>query len=77
MAQSIVNEGLKNVAAGANPMDLKRGIDKAVKAVVEGLKCQSFNLSAFTVLFSACAGVSTMFMYTVLKYFSTDGFRGM
>ena len=35
LAQSIVNEGLKNVAAGANPMDLKRGIDKAVKAVTE------------------------------------------
>lgn len=51
-------------------------LDKA-RTVVEGLKCQSFNLSAFTVLFSACAGVSTMFMYTVLKYFSTDGFRGM
>ena len=35
LAQAIVNEGLKNVTAGANPMDLKRGIDKAVKAVVE------------------------------------------
>ncbi len=35
LAQSIVNEGLKNLAAGANPMDLKRGIDKAVKAVVD------------------------------------------
>ena len=41
LAQAIVNEGLKNVAAGANPMDLKRGIDKAVKAVVEGIKAQS------------------------------------
>ncbi len=38
LAQSIVNTGLKNVAAGANPMDLKRGIDKAVKAVVAKLK---------------------------------------
>ena len=35
LTQAIVNEGLKNVTAGANPMDLKRGIDKAVKAVVE------------------------------------------
>ena len=35
LTQAIVNEGLRNVAAGANPMDLKRGIDKAVKAVVE------------------------------------------
>ncbi len=41
LAQSIISEGLKNVAAGANPMDLKRGIDKAVKAVVEHLKQQS------------------------------------
>lgn len=41
LAQAIVNVGLKNVAAGANPMDIKRGIDKAVAAVVEGIKAQS------------------------------------
>jgi len=41
LAQAIVREGLKNVAAGANPMDLKRGIDKAVTCVVENLKSQS------------------------------------
>lgn len=41
LAQSIISEGLKNVAAGANPMDLKRGIDKAVIKVVENLKSQS------------------------------------
>lgn len=41
LAQSIISEGLKNVAAGANPMDLKRGIDQAVGAVVENLKKQS------------------------------------
>jgi len=41
LAQSIISEGLKNVAAGANPMDLKRGIDKAVIAVVNHLKQQS------------------------------------
>jgi len=41
LAQSIVNVGFKNVAAGANPMDLKRGIDKAVQAVVKDLKAQS------------------------------------
>jgi chaperonin GroEL len=40
LAQAIVTAGIKNVAAGANPMDLKRGIDKAVKAVVENLKSQ-------------------------------------
>jgi len=41
LAQAIVKEGLKNVAAGANPMDLKRGIDKAVTAIVEDLNKQS------------------------------------
>ncbi len=41
LAQSIISEGLKMVAAGANPMDLKRGIDKAVSLVVENLKSQS------------------------------------
>ncbi|GIV35724.1 MAG: 60 kDa chaperonin [Cyclobacteriaceae bacterium] len=41
LAQAIFNHGIKNVAAGANPMDLKRGIDKAVAAVVENLKKQS------------------------------------
>jgi len=41
LAQSIINEGLKNVTAGANPMDLKRGIDKAVKAVVANIKEQA------------------------------------
>jgi chaperonin GroEL len=41
LAQSIINVGLKNVTAGANPMDLKRGIDKAVAVVVESLKSQT------------------------------------
>ena len=41
LAQAIVNVGLKNVTAGANPMDLKRGIDKAVSVVVESIKEQS------------------------------------
>ncbi|MCE2822106.1 MAG: chaperonin GroEL, partial [Saprospiraceae bacterium] len=41
LAQAMVNAGLKNVAAGANPMDLKRGIDKAVKAIIANLKDQS------------------------------------
>ena len=41
LAQAIVKEGLKNVAAGANPMDLKRGIDKAVEAIVANLSKQS------------------------------------
>ncbi len=41
LAQAMVQAGMKNVAAGANPMDLKRGIDKAVKAIIEDLKKQS------------------------------------
>jgi chaperonin GroEL len=41
LAQAIINVGLKNVTAGANPMDLKRGIDKAVASVVDSLKKQS------------------------------------
>ncbi|WP_026775695.1 chaperonin GroEL [Polaribacter sp. Hel_I_88] len=41
LAQAIVKEGLKNVAAGANPMDLKRGIDKAVTAIIEDLEKQA------------------------------------
>src|SRR3954465_5056857 len=45
LAQAIVREGLKNVAAGANPMSLKRGIEKAVEAVTENLKTQSKEIS--------------------------------
>ena len=41
LAQSIINVGLKNITAGANPMDIKRGIDKAVEAVVKHLKSQA------------------------------------
>jgi len=44
LAQSIINVGLKNVTAGAGPMDLKRGIDKAVKAIIENLGTQSKNV---------------------------------
>ncbi len=45
LAQSIFNTGLKNVTAGANPMELKRGIDKAVEAIVENLKSQSVEIN--------------------------------
>tara|TARA_B100000674_G_C37959706_1_gene971382 strand:+ start:1559 stop:3199 length:1641 start_codon:yes stop_codon:yes gene_type:complete len=44
LAQSIVSTGLKNVTAGANPMDLKRGIDKAVKVIVKDLRSQSVSV---------------------------------
>jgi chaperonin GroEL len=45
LAQAIVREGLKNVSAGANPMGLKRGIEKAVEKVTENLKSQSIEIS--------------------------------
>jgi len=48
LAQAIFGAGIKNVAAGANPMDLKRGIDKAVTAVVEHLKKQSKEIKGST-----------------------------
>ena len=46
LAQAIIGVGLKNVTAGANPMDLKRGIDKAVSKVVESLRSQSEEVGA-------------------------------
>ena len=58
LAQAIVREGLKNVAAGANPMDLKRGIDKAVVAVVENLKTQSKTVGDSTEMVKQVASVS-------------------
>ena len=45
LAQAIVREGLKNVAAGTNPMGLKRGIERAVEVVVADLKTQSKEIS--------------------------------
>ena len=58
LAQAIVREGLKNVAAGANPMDLKRGIDKAVTAVVANLKSQSQEVGDSTEKIKQVASVS-------------------
>ncbi|PWN63283.1 chaperonin GroEL [Chryseobacterium oncorhynchi] len=58
LAQAIVREGLKNVAAGANPMDLKRGIDKAVTVVVENLKSQSKTVGDSTEMVKQVASVS-------------------
>src|SRR5207249_2599472 len=45
LAQAIVREGMKNIAAGANPMDVKKGIDKAVEVVIEELKKLSIPVS--------------------------------
>lgn len=49
LAQAIVSEGLKNVTAGASPMDIKRGIDKAVAKVVESIKAQSEKVATTTI----------------------------
>jgi chaperonin GroEL len=58
LAQSIISEGLKNVAAGANPMDLKRGIDKAVAKVVEHLKGQSQAVGSDSSMIQQVAAIS-------------------
>lgn len=58
LAQAIISEGLKNVAAGANPMDLKRGIDHAVTAVVENLKSQSQTVGTDTKKIEQVATIS-------------------
>lgn len=58
LAQAIVKEGLKNVAAGANPMDLKRGIDKAVEAIVKDLAKQSTEVGSTTDKIKQVASIS-------------------
>ena len=58
LAQAIVKEGLKNVAAGANPMDLKRGIEKAVEALVEDLHKQSKTVGDSTDKIKQVAAIS-------------------
>ena len=58
LAQAIVKEGLKNVAAGANPMDLKRGIDKAVEAIVADLQKQSQEVGSTTDKIKQVASIS-------------------
>ena len=58
LAQAIVKEGLKNVAAGANPMDLKRGIDKAVEAIVSDLSKQAQVVGSDSVKIKQIASIS-------------------
>ena len=58
LAQSIISEGLKMVAAGANPMDLKRGIDKAVRAVVENLAAQKKDVGSNSKMIEQVATIS-------------------
>ncbi|WP_116216219.1 MULTISPECIES: chaperonin GroEL [unclassified Allomuricauda] len=59
LAQAIVKEGLKNVAAGANPMDLKRGIDKAVEALVADLEKQAKKVGSDTDKIKQVAAISS------------------
>jgi chaperonin GroEL len=58
LAQAIVKEGLKNVAAGANPMDLKRGIDKAVEAIVKDLGKQAQEVGSSSEKIKQVASIS-------------------
>ena len=58
LAQAIVKEGLKNVAAGANPMDLKRGIDKAVESIVADLDKQSKKVGNSSEMIKQVASIS-------------------
>jgi len=63
LAQAIIREGLKNVAAGANPMDLKRGIEKAVEVIVEDIKANAKNVESkesITQVAAISAGESTI-----------------
>ncbi|MBT8252625.1 MAG: chaperonin GroEL, partial [Bacteroidia bacterium] len=59
LAQAIVKEGLKNVAAGANPMDLKRGIDKAVEAINKDLEKQAQKVGSSTEKIKQVATISS------------------
>ena len=59
LAQAIVKEGLKNVAAGANPMDLKRGIDKAVAAIVTDLEKQTTKVGNSSEMIKQVAAISS------------------
>ena len=58
LAQAIVKEGLRNVAAGANPMDLKRGIDKAVEAIVKDLEKQAKKVGNSSEMIKQVASIS-------------------
>ena len=58
LAQAIVKEGLKNVAAGANPLDLKRGIDKAVESIVAALGKQAVEIGSSSEKISQVASIS-------------------
>src|SRR5580704_12270474 len=67
LAQAIIAQGMKNVTAGANPMDLKRGIDKAVTAVVADLKKQSKSVGDDTKKIEQVATISANSDHTIGK----------
>ncbi|MGE0090686.1 MAG: chaperonin GroEL [Bacteroidales bacterium] len=67
LAESIINVGIKNVTAGANPMDLKRGIDKAVAKVVESLKKQSHEIGESNEKIEQVATISANNDYAIGK----------
>jgi len=67
LAQSIISEGLKMVAAGANPMDLKRGIDKAVRSVVESLVAQKKDVGNNSKMIEQVATISANNDYEIGK----------
>ena len=67
LAQSIISEGLKMVAAGANPMDLKRGIDKAVRSVVESLVAQKKDVGSNSKMIEQVATISANNDYEIGK----------
>ena len=57
LAQAFVNEGMKNVAAGANPMVVKKGIQKAVDAAVKGLKANAPSMKSRIFVAKNCSGI--------------------
>jgi chaperonin GroEL len=67
LAQALITQGLKNVAAGANPMDLKRGMDMAVKAVVEELKKMSKKVGEDNSMIESVATISANNDHTIGK----------
>jgi len=81
LAQAIVKEGLKNVAAGANPMDLKRGIDKAVEAIVKDLEKQATKVGNSSEMIKQVASISAnnddVIGELIAKAFSKVGKEGV
>lgn len=81
LAQAIVKEGLKNVAAGANPMDLKRGIDKAVEAIVKDLEKQTTKVGNSSEMIKQVASISAnnddMIGELIAKAFGKVGKEGV